>query len=190
MDQKFLDQDNQWSAQALLEDLGLTEPPIDVWQLAEKIGLTVNDAFDFDQMGIAGKIKWSDDRNTAEIWVNPLDSEQRRRFTLSHELGHLFKHMQPNRQDHQKDEGFVDNPSHFRDGRRNPKEQEANQFAAELLMPAKMVREHATKLADDHRDAATRKIKMSRDKFIQTLAEKFEVSAQAMEFRLKNLRIL
>jgi Zn-dependent peptidase ImmA (M78 family) len=190
MDKTLLNPDITWSAQALLDKYGLTQPPIDVYALAEQLNLIVSDEFDFDQMGIAGKIKWSADRETAEIWVNPLDSGERRRFTLSHELGHLFKHMIPNRLDREKDESFVDNPSHFRDGRRNSKEQEANQFAAELLMPAKMLREHAKKLADANRDPETRKIQMTRDDFIKSLAETFGVSPLAMEYRLKNLRIL
>ena len=187
----ILDPRKLWTPDEILHALQVNEPPVDVFEISKKIGrITVSQDFDFDQMGLAGKINWSEDRTSAEVWVNPLDGDARKRFTLSHELGHLFKHMIPNQTDLSLDEAFTDNPVHLRDGRRNSKEQEANQFAAELLMPAKMVRDHAKKLADDHRDLETRKIKMSRDKFIETLAEKFEVSAQAMEFRLKNLRIL
>lgn len=190
MDDSLLDTTKTWSAQALLEMYGIEHPPVNVRELASKIGVTVTDEFDFDKMGIAGKINWSADRQRAEVWLNPLDSEVRQRFTLSHELGHLLKHMVPHQQDREQNESFVDNPSHFRDGRRNPKEQEANQFAAELLMPTQMVREHAKKLANDNRDPQTRKIRMTRDVFTKKLAETFEVSTQAMEFRLKNLRIL
>lgn len=54
---------------------------------------------------------------------------------------------------------------------------DANQFAASLLMPAQFVRELVSKLL----------VRRTGDAVIASLAKAFEVSEQAMEYRLINL---
>jgi Zn-dependent peptidase ImmA (M78 family) len=69
----------------------------------------------------------------------------------------------------------------FRDDRsgtaEHSEEIEANQFAAELLMPAQWI----------EAKARTRRFDLNDDEAIRALASEFGVSQQAMTFRLANL---
>lgn len=102
-------------------------------------------------------------------------SEQRRRFTVAHELGHFFLHSknQPL---------FIDKTPKimFRNNASSTgeilKEREANAFAAAILMPQNLIVEEIENLIEN--DAL---------EIITKLAEKFKVSEQAMSFRLSNL---
>ncbi|MGX9351351.1 ImmA/IrrE family metallo-endopeptidase [Shimia sp. W99] len=190
MKQEYLETPKRYNASDVLKIAGVGEPPVDLDRVMSAFGISQDDSLDFDKLSLSGFARWSEDRKTANIWVNPLEPENRRRFTLAHELGHLFQHMLPNYQDVQRAEEFKDGPREFRrDGSVGKEEREANQFAAKLLMPAPMVKEESTKLKDAYRKPDG-KIGMSRQRFIDELAQKFEVSSQAMEYRLKNLRII
>ena len=59
------------------------------------------------------------------------------------------------------------------------KEKEANLFAAELLMPAKFLRQ---KLEGKRLDL------LDDSDFLEKLASKYKVSSQALSFRFSNLR--
>lgn len=98
------------------------------------------------------------------ITVNAKNSPTRRRFTVAHELGHYFLH-------HNGEElGYLD----LRSTVISPEERAANQFAAELLMPESEMRAEHEKLMFPT---------------VEALAKKFGVSKQAMQYRLKNLRL-
>ncbi|GAB5433951.1 ImmA/IrrE family metallo-endopeptidase [Rhodobacteraceae bacterium R_SAG7] len=190
MKEQFLASPRSYSAQEVLEIAGITEPPVDLGRVLEAFGLSLNDEGDFDKLGLSGSIEWTPDRKSVELWINPIEPEVRQRFTISHELGHLFRHMLPKHAKKGEADTFKDTPNKFhRDGSTSKVEREANQFAARLLMPGPLVRQHAKKLADDNRNAEG-KIGMSRDAYIEVLANKFNVSKQSMEYRLKNLRVL
>ena len=60
---------------------------------------------------------------------------------------------------------------------------QANTFAAALLMPEKIVLDYATNLVRANGD-------ITRDTLISELARTFDVSAEAMGYRLINLGIL
>lgn len=103
-----------------------------------------------------------------EIWVRSDEPADRRRFTVAHEIGHHLLHAGG---------GSV----HCRpadlgdaDGDTRAREREANRFAAELLMPERLVRERADRNGPDPIG----------------LAEAFAVSDVAMGFRLVNLGYL
>src|SRR5690606_27095607 len=115
------------------------------------------------------------------IGVNSAHSPTRQRFTVAHELGHLLLHA---------DEEFhIDEkrPLARRDAvssqAPDPRECEANQFAAELLMPAAFVREAVEVLAEEEPE-------ISVEDAIAALAKIYEVSALAMTHRLTSLKIL
>jgi Zn-dependent peptidase ImmA (M78 family) len=98
------------------------------------------------------------------IEFNRMDSLTRRRFTLAHEIGHFaLGHGTSPR----------DSATNFGTSVHEPKERQANQFAAELLMP-----EHAVR-------AMIERGYNSVDK----LAELFLVSKAAMGYRLSNLSL-
>jgi len=116
----------------------------------------------------------------ATIAINKTDSENRKRFSIAHECGHyVLKH---------KGELFVDNfVLNKRDKRSSyaidQKEIEANAFAAALLMPSKCVLGKTIELTESG------SIK-TQSELITKLASIFQVSAQAMGFRLVNLGIV
>lgn len=96
------------------------------------------------------------------------DSTNRQRFTCAHELGHYVRRAGDDAF------GFVDLRSSLSEQGTNPEEIFANRFAANLLMPEDAVRERIGRNAPD----------------IVILANEFQVSAEAMRFRLRNLGIL
>lgn len=134
------------------------------------------DRVDQDLSGFLVRSK-KDDR--AIIGANKSHHPHRQRFTIAHELGHFLLH-----------EG---NTIHLDEGRaaytinmRNSdsstgednEEREANLFAAELLMPAKFL---AQDLVGKNLDL------LGDGDFFVKLAKKYEVSVQALTFRLAYL---
>jgi Zn-dependent peptidase ImmA (M78 family) len=110
------------------------------------------------------------------IGVNSADAPARRRFTIAHEIGHMLLHAnEPLIVD---DRGYA-LIGERREGASSPREIEANSFAAALLMPADWVPEAL-------RDG----IDFSDDQGIARLAHEFDVSQQAMMYRLVNLGLL
>lgn len=95
--------------------------------------------------------------------VRSTDPIVRQRFTLAHELGHYVLNHGG---------GFRDNAASFNVYNYDQREVDANKFAAEILMP---------KLAIDYVIE-----KLGRND-VADLAQLFNVSQQAMRFRLKNL---
>jgi Zn-dependent peptidase ImmA (M78 family) len=151
------------------------KPAIDVDKIANFLGLVVNyQPFEGQLSGMIAKRG-----NTAVIGVNSLQGRNRQRFTVAHEIGHFLLHDF----DVHVDKSFaVYKTSRNRDENSSlaidPEEIEANRFAAELLMPQNMIEEDIEKRFDiDIEDAAS----------IAGLAERYEVSEQAMTFRIMNL---
>lgn len=95
---------------------------------------------------------------TAVIWLERTDSPERRRFTLMHELAHLHLHQAV----------FF---CHAESRRENALEQEANDFATEMLMPRSWLL----------RDLA------QRGPHVVRLAQRYRVSPVAMRRRLQEL---
>ena len=104
------------------------------------------------------------------IYINSDESIQRNAFSLAHELAHVVLHNEEN---------HTFKPIRFRSDSFSDAdkviEQEANEFAAHILMPT-------TFLQTDLQD----KTELS-DFEIKQLAEKYNVSNQAMSIRLYNL---
>ena len=116
------------------------------------------------------------DGENVVIGVNDLHAPKRQRFTIAHEIGHLVLHKgRPLVLDHVR--------VNFRDATSstatNAEEIQANAFAAEILMPREMVMAEARRLMAlaSTTDAS----------IVSDLAQVFEVSDQAMEYRLMNL---
>ncbi len=152
----------------LLKDNNILQPFIPVDLVAEKMGIKV-EYQNFDDQNLSGCIL----RNGASalICVNSNESKNRQRFTIAHEIGHFMLHRE--------DEGFVDkglNRNLESSKATDPKEIEANHFAAELLMPKEFIEKdvEAVEVSDY-------------DDFIKSLAARYEVSAHAMTLRLNYL---
>lgn len=135
---------------------------------------------DCSALGISGAIMHNADNDSFTILLNQSEIPERQYFTTAHEIGHLYLHR-----DYiiaQKDNGLIDPIDGF-DGvmfrkatitiEDQKKEREANNFAAELIMPEDKLRE-----AFDITDA-----RMS----VEYYANMFRVSVSAMAIRLERL---
>lgn len=160
----------------LLEQLGLGSPPIDVEDIAVRCGAAVTrERFRRD---LSGMLVRGGTDEPAVIGVNSTHHPRRQRFTIAHEIGHLTLHKGRKltvdsglRVDYRNDDG---NPS-------VQEERDANAFAAALLMPAEAIRAAADPIV---RAGSTRSA------LVGGLAKTFEVSEEAMGYRLLNLGFL
>jgi Zn-dependent peptidase ImmA (M78 family) len=165
-------------ARALLTKFSVTSPPVPVIDIVRGLGIELSyRLYDGD---ISGILRRDPDRTI--IGVNALESEPRQNFTIAHELGHFHLHKGY--------EVIVDKMVlvnlRGRPGETlasEDEEREANYFAAELLMPEKFVRPRMRELV------AGRTI-VSGEPLVEQLAGEFEVSKQAMTYRLVNLKLL
>lgn len=164
-------------AARLLADYDINEPPVPVEAIAASEGAVIaRHHFDGQESGFALRAdgRWI-------IGVNTMTSPRRRRFTIAHELGHLLLHpgrplivdqsVRVNRRDDLASMGT------------DREEIEANGFAAELLMPLPMVLAQLAQVFDLSETP-------SRDELTSQLAKVFDVSNEAMGFRLINFGIL
>lgn len=155
-------------ARNLLEMAGASVPPVDVEDIAGALGFRVV-PYDFADDGVSGILVIEDDIRA--IGVNRRHHRNRQRFTIAHELGHFVAgHEDVEQQD------FVEHHRFYVDGTfavNEPKEQEANEFAAELLMPESMLRRDiAGGLCD-----------------VPQLARRYGVSEQALWIQLIDLKL-
>lgn len=138
-------------------------PPIPVIEIAESNGVDVVFAnFGAHNQRVAGFC----DFKSAKLYVNKDDRQERQFFTIAHELGHWILHRNI----------FLAHPEQYPVLPRfqsvehhSPMEQEANHFAANLLVPAQLL------------------LPVIRAP-VSTLAAIFRVSRTMMEFRVQNVR--
>jgi Zn-dependent peptidase ImmA (M78 family) len=167
-------------AQDILERFSITSPPIDVKKIAERLGYRVVLKF-FDEEDLSGTVM-RDARGVVTLGINTLHAPVRQRFSIAHEIGHAWLHLASGRQE----SFFVDPPAgvFFRDSKashgEDQKEIEANQFAAALLMPNQLVDGSLAALAGSPK-------RLTIDTAVSQLATRFNVSTQAMRFRLVTL---
>jgi Zn-dependent peptidase ImmA (M78 family) len=152
------------AARELLSQFWDRQLPIDPVKIASAAGISVY-----------GRGGWSDPNYTYSGYYRMLDGQPtieynvteppvRQRFTVAHEIGHFAL----DHQDSPRDTGNFQSSGDVR-------EQQANRFAAELLMPASLVTHYYNSgLASN----------------VEGLANIFGVSRDAMGYRLINLRLL
>jgi Zn-dependent peptidase ImmA (M78 family) len=143
-----------------------TQTPVQMVKLAEALGAEVYKVAEWKE-SISGMIlrnKNADNRDGKhyKIYVNANHSWERRRFTIAHEIAHMVLHTNLIG-DSLQDDGL------YRSGLSNALEAQANNFAADILMPWHLINE----AMDSTPDASVGK-----------LADIFEVSKSAMSIRL------
>ena len=177
------------SAQNFLEKLASNSTfsvaaPINVDWIVTLLGVELNENINFDEISTAGSV--SIGSQNAVIWINPVENSYppRRRFTIAHEIGHLILHMDPKVGVRE----FVDTKKTLnrRDSYWDLKEYEANNFAAQLLMPIELINEHGKRIIGTYKKRWNEE-KMPILIFIEEMADLFEVSEPAMKYRLKNI---
>jgi len=154
--------------------------PIDLEKILKCLDVKLEKIFEWND--ILGEIEVKDEEVVIKINEANHLFEERERFTIAHELGHLCRHIAP-----ASAEKFVDTEETLkRNNLWNIQEYEANNFAAQLLMPDDLIVEEGKKIALKLKEKGNIDI----NEFISKMAQKFEVSKQAMRYRLKNLGII
>jgi len=136
--------------------------PVDPVRVARALGIDVLDAPLSPDVSAALVKEAGQDPS---ILLNSIDSLNRQRFSCTHEIGHFVR-----RRDGLDEYEYVDYRNTFSSTGQDPEEVYANNFAACLLMPE----DHVKRL---HREGLSD---------VQ-MALRFDVSREAMEYRLKNL---
>lgn len=157
----------------LLDEFDVSEAPVDVEAIA--IGCGAQVVFEKFNNEISGLLLRKD--SSKIIAVEETQPKTRQRFTIAHELGHLLLH--------EGEELHID--TKFRMNLRSPlsstavdvEEIEANAFASGLLMPLPLIIPHIDQDFD-----------IENEEIIADMAELFQVSAQAMTYRILNLHSL
>lgn len=167
-------------ARNLLATAKVTKAPIKVYELAKKHAQLIEVEMDDEISGMLVPVPSSvGEKKNWVIVVNKRHAKVRKRFTVAHELAHLLLHdfNEPHA-----DRGFK---VRFRNPQSSEgavlEEIEANQFAAELLMPAHLIIDRliAKKIEYVPSDPD--------DDKLAEIAEEFGVSRQALGIRLANL---
>ncbi|MBE9465528.1 ImmA/IrrE family metallo-endopeptidase [Dyadobacter subterraneus] len=96
-----------------------------------------------------------------------IEFEQRKRYVLAHELGHILLHAD-------KEASFTDDDTTLEGYKRGPQEKEANDFAAELLMPTEQFKSSCYK-------------KKFSPELISELAHQFNTSLTSTVYRFAEL---
>ena len=151
-------------AREVLKIMGVREPPVDIGSITKLLGFDVI-PFEFpDHISAVTFIE----NDIKSIGVNAGHAPTRQRFSLAHELGHFLSGHES--YDHEKTH-VEDRPTFM--GSHNHQEIEANEFAAELLMPAELLRRDIAEYGLD----------------VPTLARRYDVSEQAMWIQLIDLKL-
>ncbi|KKT98453.1 MAG: hypothetical protein UX35_C0009G0005 [Microgenomates group bacterium GW2011_GWA1_46_15] len=147
----------------------VTTSPVDIEKIANMLGFKVV-LFDFPD-NISGVIRIVN--NIKVIGVNVNHPNVRQRFTIAHEIGH---YLSGHENFSHKEKTFVDNVDknnrYFDPQWRQ--EEEADEFAAELLMPNFLLKKD---MSENHLD-------------VSALAIKYNVSEQSMWIQLINHKLV
>lgn len=153
----------------ILRAHGVGALPVDPVTLANREGIKVHNA-KFSDESLSGMVAKRGQDVT--ILVNQSDPPFRKRFTIAHELGHIYLHLCS-------DGDFIDTETDmFRETGETTEdlspeklmEVQANQFAAAILMPSDTVKSY-----------------FETHPRVSDLARLFNVSEEAMGFRLNRL---
>lgn len=168
----------------LLHQWDMAACPVDVEAIAELLEIeVVFESLPYETSSVL--IRQSDGRRV--IGVNARHAKKRQRFSIAHEIGHATLHLADQAPDD--GEAVVSRPLEvlFRDDLASAgtsrREIEANTFAANLLMPGPLV--HKT-----FRECWKVNSPRSLDEVVDDLANEFDVSGQAMRYRLVNLGLI
>lgn len=149
----------------------INQIPVDVYAIAKNENITIIKS-SFDNAHISALLVFKDGKYY--IGVNESHPDTRQRFSIAHELGHYFIHRKMFHLDAEPVEGYIMYRDENSETGTDPKEREANEFAANLLMPEGIFRLEAGKEFASY----------------ETLAQKFNVSKIAITIRCNKLGII
>ena len=152
------------STQKILDQYKLNKFPVDIKKLCQLMGFEVVISKDFKD-DLSGML------NGTTIYVNGNHAETRQRFTMAHELGHAILHSKSIHEF----KGFRSKMLNEDDDQVR-RENEANSFAASLLMPLPILKEKLRQYDDIVTEAV-----------VDDLKKFFNVSSMALVLRLRFL---
>lgn len=159
---------------------GINNYPVEIVRICKENGLKVFEEYldpDVSGLIVVDEKEW-DKYNTSQfILVNLAESAVRRRFTIAHELAHFVLHRNGNKLYAHRD---MTNDGNVR----SSIEQEANYFAANVLMPEALIREKVEDIKEQAWGALPNFV------LIREIADYFVVSESAAEVRLRQLNII
>ncbi len=161
--------------------------PVDVRAITEAMNIKIQPV-EIEDNELAGFFFRDPESEEVIIGVNQENSPVRQRFTIAHELGHFMLHDSEDVRYDRKGSGYNFGRIMMRNAESSKGEKrdevEANFFAAELLMPRKILVERLlTNKTLDFLETDT-------DDAIGQLAKEFNVSTQALTVRLVQLKII
>jgi Zn-dependent peptidase ImmA (M78 family) len=146
-----------FGASNVLLHLGMLEPPTDPFKIAEALEIIVIQR-KFENNKQSGSLIWN--QGVPIIWVNKNHHINRKRFTVAHEMGHIFT-------------GTIGASADYDELKHSPDETRANEFAVMLLMPEWQVTAMFMKYGRN----------------TELLASMFMVSEKVMAIRLRMLKL-
>lgn len=149
----------------ILKIYRVVDAPVDVNRIAKLLGFEVI-TFDFPEE-VSAVIRIKD--STRAIGINQNHARTRQRFSTAHEIGHYLS----GHENFSHEKKIVVDPDKKYLDPQYQSEQEADEFAAELLMPESMLKIDV----------------LEKNLEIEELAKKYEVSEQAMLIQLINLKL-
>jgi len=164
----------QMEAVKLLQKYNVRSAPVPLENIADSLGVAIRktkldskvDGFLYSTTG------------KSVIGVNQSNVRPRQRFTIAHELGHFLLHRRQILHVDEKDALSLRNQLSAQGV--DPYEIEANSFAANLLMPRELLAGDLSTIRIDPEDTKGKRT-------IKLLADKYEVSEQALLIRLGTL---
>jgi hypothetical protein len=153
-------------ADELLKRAGITAAPVPLEPILRMLNIELTERRSQVEDAILTAMSLPDEEETPSAWLISMSSTKqgvRQRYTIAHEIGHVVLH------------GCDGLTKARADATRSrPQEREAQAFASDMLMPEFLL---IPAVQERGADAAT-------------LAKMFQVSKQAMEIRLRELRIV
>ena len=159
--------------ESILKQIQINSPPINLDYILEHFGLKL-EQYDFGERG-SGVLYIK--KGEGIIGINLNEKNERKRFTIAHELGHFLLHKKNKDQLFVEEYIYRDQDSESGEFKR---EREANAFAAALLMPKIFLKRMIKK----------NELDVTHEDSIDFLAKKFQVSEIAMTYRVTNLKLI
>ncbi len=160
----------------LLINEDIKSAPVPIEKIAGSTGASIRyKPLDHDCSGMIQRI----DDKTAVIGINSSHSDVRKRFSIAHEIGHLVLHDDKNLHVDEELRSNVQFRNEYSSLGVDDQEIEANQFAAEILMPEEMLLKDVGKSKGKSPEVA-----------IEDLAKLYNVSIQSMTIRLTRLGVI
>lgn len=154
--------------------------PVEIVRICKENGLKVFEEYlapDVSGLIVVDEKVWSKYNTKQFILVNLTESAARRRFTIAHELAHFVLHRNGNKL-------YAHRDMNNNGSVRSSIEQEANYFAANVLMPEILIREKVDDIKKEIWGILPDFV------LVREIADNFAVSESAAEVRLRQLEII